>query len=68
MDPAEAIALSWRNNTGVDNDRVLTEMGLVLLLSGMNARTNNNNVVTGIFFRSVKYWKRNCMEMLGNLL
>ena len=27
---------------------------------------NSNNIVTGSFFRSVKYW--NCMEMLGNLL
>ena len=41
---------------------------MVLLLSGTDAGNNNNNVVTGIFFRSVKYWKRNCMEMLGNLL
>ena len=39
-------------------------MGLVLLHSGTNAR--NNNIETGMFFRSVKYW--NCMEMLGNLL
>ena len=39
---------------------------LVLLLSGMDAGNNNNNIVTGIVVRSVKYW--NCMEMLGNCL
>ena len=40
-------------------------MGLVSLHSGTDAGNNNNNVVTGIFFRSVKYW--NCLEMLRKL-
>ena len=62
MDPAEAKHSA--GGTGVLGS------GLVLLCSGMSVGTTNNgnNVVTRIFFRSVKYWKRNGMEVLGNLL